>query len=204
MVEVLSCREESERETDKFNQMKYVFIDDPVTSLDDDHLIQLAVNLAQVIKAGSDLDFIITTHNPLFYNVLYNELNSKACYILEKNEDGSYELEERKGDSPQSFAYHHHLIDIIKKAINENKIEKYHFVLLRNLYEKACNFLGYKKWSDLLPDDKEAYATRVMTFYSHKTLSNEEIKEPTDAEKQVVKFLFDHLMDNAKFWKEQR
>lgn len=86
--------------------------------------------------------------------------------------------------------------------IEENKVEKYHFTLLRNLYEKAANFLGYEKWSDLLPDDKEVYAKRVMNFYSHRTLLNEEVKEPTEAEKQTVKLLLEHLIDNAKFWKE--
>ena len=58
------------------------------------------------------------------------------------------------------------------------------------------------KRSDLLPDDKEVYAKRVMNFYSHRTLLNEEVKEPTEAEKQTVKLLLEHLIDNAKFWKE--
>ena len=204
VVSVLNVPEESDRETDKLNQLEYIFIDDPVTSLDDNHLIQMAVNLSDVIrKSESDLKFIITTHSPLFYNVLYNELKIKNNgYMLEKNEDGNYELDTKFGDSNENFSYHHHLIGILKRAIEENKVEKYHFTLLRNLYEKAANFLGYEKWSDLLPDDKEVYAKRVMNFYSHRTLLNEEVKEPTEAEKQTVKLLLEHLIDNAKFWKE--
>ena len=42
----------------------------------------------------------------------------------------------------------------------------------------------------------------ALTFYSHRTLLNEEVKEPTEAEKQTVKLLLEHLIDNAKFWKE--
>lgn len=206
VISVLNVAEESNKETNQFDNIKYIFIDDPVTSLDDNHLIQMAVNLAEVIrKSESNLKFIITTHSPLFYNVLYNELQikkKKGGYMLEKNEDGSYDLDIKYGDSNQNFSYHHHLIDIIKQAIAENRIEKYHFTLLRNLYEKASNFLGYEKWSDLLPDDKEVYANRIMNFYSHRTLLNEEVKEPTEPEKQTVKFLFEHLIDNAKFWKE--
>ena len=53
-----------------------------------------------------------------------------------------------------------------------------------------------------MPDDKELYAARVMNFYSHSALSNEEVSEPTEAEKQIVKVLYNHLIDNAKFWKE--
>lgn len=205
VVTVLNIPEESDRETDKLNKLEYIFIDDPVTSLDDNHLIQMAVNLSEVIRQSeSDLKFVITTHSPLFYNVLYNELKIKNNgYMLEKNEDGSYDLDTKFGDSNENFSYHHHLIGIIKCAIEENKIEKYHFTLLRNLYEKASNFLGYEKWSDLLPEDKEVYAKRVMNFYSHRTLLNEEVKEPTEAEKQTVKVLFEHLIDNAKFWKGQ-
>lgn len=204
VVEVLNNPEVSERETDKFNQLQNIFIDDPVTSLDDNHLIQMAIDLAKVIrKSDSDLKFVITTHNSLFYNVLYNELKiKKNGYMLINNEDGSYELDVRFGDSNKNFSYHHHLIGVIKQAIEDNKIEKFHFILLRNLYEKAANFLGYENWSDLLPDDKEAYASRIMNFYSHRTLLNEEVREPSEPEKQMVKLLLNHLIDNAKFWKE--
>lgn len=69
---------DQERETDNFDNLEYVFIDDPVTSLDENHLIEFAVELAELIKKSeSDLKFIITTHNPLFYNVLSNEFNNK-------------------------------------------------------------------------------------------------------------------------------
>ncbi|MGY0649690.1 MAG: hypothetical protein ACW7DU_16340, partial [Paraglaciecola chathamensis] len=50
VIDVLNVVEESDRETDKFNQLKYVFIDDPVSSLDENHLMQLAVDLASLIK----------------------------------------------------------------------------------------------------------------------------------------------------------
>ncbi|WP_310605304.1 hypothetical protein [Anaerosporobacter sp.] len=203
VINVLNVPDPNDRETDKLNQLEYVFIDDPVTSLDDNHLIQMAVDLAQIIKKSeSGLRFIITTHNPVFYNVMYNELGTKNGYMLCKNEDGSYDIDTRYGDSNKNFSYHQYLISVIKEAIDENKIEKYHFTLLRNLYEKAANFLGYKKWSDLLPDNKEIYASRIMNYYSHRTLLNEEIKEPTEPEKQMVKLLFNHLIDNSKFWKE--
>lgn len=67
IIDVLNVAEPSDRETNQFDQLEYVFIDDPVSSLDDNHLIELAVNLAELIKSNeSDLKFIITTHNPLF------------------------------------------------------------------------------------------------------------------------------------------
>ena len=75
-INVLNEAEEADRETQQFNDLQYVFIDDPVSSLDDTHLIELAVDIAKLIKSStSELKFIITTHNPLFYNVLFNEFN---------------------------------------------------------------------------------------------------------------------------------
>ena len=156
--------------------------------------------------------FIITTHNPLFYNVLYNELGLKKktkekpprAYLLNKNEDGTFEITPKDGDSNNSFSYHLFLKQTIEKAIESNSVQKYHFTLLRNLYEKTANFLGYPEWSQLLPDDKTTYYKRIIQFTSHSTLSNEAVAEPTAQEKQIVQFLLKHLKDNYKFFKEEQ
>ena len=184
--------------------MEYIFIDDPVTSLDENHLIELAVDLAQLIKSSDGVKFIITTHNPLFYNVLYNELNLRCGYMLEKQNDGSCELSEKKGDSNKCFSYHLFLVQTIQKAIDANQIQKYHFTLLRNLYEKTANFLGYPKWTELLPDEKQTYYNRIVQFTSHSTLSNEIVAEPTEPEKQIVKFLLNHLINTKYYRKSQK
>lgn len=203
-INVLNVAEKDDRETDQFNDLQYVFIDDPVSSLDDNHLIELAVNIAELIKSSqSNLKFIITTHNPLFYNVLFNEVGNKSCYMLNQFEDGTYDIPEKKGDSNKSFSYHLYIKYIIEEAIKANAVQKYHFVLLRNLYEKTANFLGYPEWKRLLPDDRQTYYNRVIQFTSHSTLSNEVVPEPTEPEKQTVKFLLDHLVDN-NYWKEEQ
>lgn len=54
----------------------------------------------------------------------------------------------------------------------------------------------------LLPENEELYASRIMNFYSHRTLVNDEIRKLEEPEKQMVKLLFNHLIDNSKFWKE--
>ncbi len=204
-INVLNEAEVGERETDQFNDLQYVFIDDPVSSLDDNHLIELAVNVAELIKSSqSNLKFIVTTHNPLFYNVLYSELGVKEGNILSKNEDGTFVLIPKKGDSNTSFSYHLFLKQAIQVAIDNNTIQKYHFTFLRNLYEKTATFLGYPRWADLLPDDKQTYYNRVIQFTSHSLLSNETVADPTDPEKATVKFLLDHLTTNYNYWKDQQ
>jgi len=206
VVSILNVAEPTERETDQFDQMEYVFIDDPVSSLDENHLIELAVNLAGLIKSSnSNLKFIVTTHSPLFYNVLYNELKSKTCYLLERFEDGTFALLDKQGDSNKSFSYHLYLKQTLEQAIADKNIQKYHFTLLRNLYEKTSNFLGYNQWADLLdsaPGDKEAFLKRIIHFSSHSTLSNEEVAQPTGPEKQTVKLLLDNLVNNYGYWQQ--
>lgn len=205
VITILNVAEPTERETNQFDQLEYVFIDDPVSSLDENHLIELAVNLANLIKSSnSNLKFIVTTHSPLFYNVLYNELNSKLCYLLERFEDGTFALNENHGDSNKSFSYHLYLKQTLEKAIAENNVQKYHFTLLRNLYEKTASFLGYPKWSELLPDDKQAYLNRIIQFTSHSTLSNTVVAEPSGAEKNTVGLLLNHLVSNYGFWQQEK
>lgn len=204
VIAIRNVAEPESRETRQFDQLEYVFIDDPVSSLDDNHLIEVAVNLAGLIKSSeSKLKFIITTHSPLFYNVLFNEFSNKACYMLERLEDGGFTLTEKHGDSNKSFSYHLHLLQTIEQAIAGNRVERFHFTLLRNLYEKTASFLGYPKWSELLPDDKQLYYSRIINFTSHSTLSNEAVAQPTPAEQATVKLLLDHLKNSHGFWQQQ-
>ena len=205
VVETLNIAEKDERGTNQFDELEYVFIDDPVSSLDENHLIELAVNIAELIKSSqSDVKFVITTHNPLFYNVLYSELGLNQGWLLNKNDDGTFEFEDKRGGSNKSFSYHLYLIKILQGAIDNNSIQKYHFMLLRNLYEKTANFLGYAHWTDLLPDDKLLYYKRIINFTSHSTLSNETVAEPTEPEKETLRILFENLIENSKYYKEKQ
>ncbi|WP_018507928.1 AAA family ATPase [Thiobacillus thioparus] len=219
VIGVLNIAEPSDRETDQFNQLEYVFIDDPVSSLDDNHLIQLAVDLAQLVKLNdSNVKFIISTHNPLFFNVLCNEFGSdekteryswKSKWFsksrLEKNGDGSLHLAEQPNDSP--FAYHLHLISQLEEAIKSGQIEKYHFNLLRNILEKTATFLGYKRWEHLLPETDDGlpnpYAKRIVNFSSHSKHAAEEVSPLKPEEKQVLEKLVKHVVERHRFWQEK-
>ncbi len=211
-IEVMNVAEEEDRETDIFNDLEYIFIDDPVTSLDENHLIELAVDLANLIKSSeSDIKFIITTHNAIFYNVLHNEFNSKhdisgykpkhsKKYRLEKLEDGTYVLLDQPDDSP--FSYHLFLLEELLAAISSGNINKYHFNFLRNILEKSSTFLGYKKWSDLLKNidsDPKPYETRIINLSSHSKHSEYETASINENEKRVLKFLVEKLIDVYKF-----
>lgn len=219
VIGVLNITEPEERETNQFDQLEYIFVDDPVSSLDDNHLIQLAVDLAQLVKLNdSSVKFIITTHNPLFFNVLSNEFGSdekthryswKSKWFsksrLEKNEDGRVCLVEQPNDSP--FAYHLHLISLLEGAIKSGQIEKYHFNLLRNILEKTATFLGYKRWEHLLPETDDGlpnpYAKRIVNFSSHSKHAAEEVSPLKPEEKQILEKLVKHVVEQHQFWQEK-
>ena len=217
VIDVLSETEPNDRETNQFDQLEYVFIDDPVSSLDENHLIELAVNLAGLIKSSPpELKFIVTTHNPLFYNVLHNELNSKDSdsgyrpkhskkYRLEKTEDGLFQLKEQSNDSP--FSYHLYLLSELKEAVESGQLKKYHFNFLRNILEKTSTFLGYKNWGDLLPKTDDGspnpYEARIINISSHSKHSGEEIADLTDDDKRVLGYLVRHLIENYSYWQQE-
>ena len=204
IVEILNVSEENERETNQFDDLEYVFIDDPVSSLDENHLIELAVDIAELIKSSqSKLKFIITTHNPLFYNVLYNEFNNADKRYgykpkhsikrrLEKKNDGTYVLVEQTADSP--FSYHLFLLTELEKAIKSGEIKKYHYNFLRQILEKTSTFLGYTGWKELLPHDaQEAYYNRIINLCSHGKHSGEETSLIDDNDKRVLTYLVDSI-----------
>lgn len=193
VIEELNNPEE-ERESERFNDLEYIFIDDPVTSLDENHLISLAVDLAALIKSStSNLKFIITTHNPLFFNVLFNEFKNEKYkkYILKKYEDGSFELDQQNNDSP--FSYHLFLKKELEKVIETGEINKYHFNYLRNILEKTATFLGREKWSELLPKNSEnktnPYETRIINILSHSSHSADETYIINENDKKVLGYL---------------
>jgi len=197
VVQVLNVAEIESRETPQYNNLKYIFIDDPVSSLDDTHLIELAVNISELIKSStSDLKFIITTHNPLFYNVLFNEFNrvrKAKKWLLEKLNYGTFSLKELENDSP--FSYHLFLLSELEKATQPTgEIKKFHFNFLRNILEKTSTFLGYNKWEDLLPQEsREAYYRRIINLSSHSKHNGEEISIVEENDKRVLGFLVNEI-----------
>ena len=201
-VTILNVAELGERETSAFDRLEYVFIDDPVSSLDENHLIELAVDLAQLIKnSESKIKFILTTHNPLFYNVLHNELGKAEKYLLRKLDDNTYELNTQSNDSP--FSYHLYLKTELEQAIRDNQLQKYHFNFLRNILEKTSTFLGYEKWGELLPQNNDGrpnpYESRIINISSHSKHTAEEINELTNNDKRVLGYLVQQLNETYRF-----
>lgn len=226
-IETLNETDVTNRSTDEFNYLEYVFIDDPVSSLDDNHLIELAVSISKLVKRSeSNVKFIIATHNPLFYNIISNELNNKERnrryiegepneginkwiykpnesikYRFNKQLDGNYSLIELENKTP--FSYHLQLlkeIQIVKN--NPNLIKKYHFNFIRNVLEKTATFLGYSNWEKLLPivnGEPDPFANRILNLSSHSAHAGDENGEVQENDRDKLIELVNYLESNYKF-----
>lgn len=230
VIETLNENEVDNRSTDKFNDLEYVVIDDPVSSLDDNHLIELAVSISKLVKRSeSNVKFIIATHNPLFYNVVSNELNNKepnknaslrlpngdiknwiykpnesTKYRFNKHKDGKYSLTEI--DSKTPFSYHLQLLSEIRQAIDDSQIKKYHFNFLRNILEKTSTFLGYPKWENLLPKvngNPDPFANRILNLSSHSAHTGDEVAELQENDKDKLVELVEFLRTEYKFLNQE-
>ena len=188
---------ESDRTTSAFNDLQYIIIDDPVSSIDDTKIITMAIKLIEAIKLyqGNTVKFLITTHHTLFYNVLVNSFvrmrKKSKCdfesYSLSKiNQKFELKIQD---DSP--FSYHLSVKNTIQTAITNNTIEKYHFNLFRNLLEKTSIFLGKNNWSDCIEagENKEKLK-HCLQIYSHSKLSELESSELPIEDKELLKETF--------------
>lgn len=200
----------TEKDDTAFGNLTHIFIDDPVSSLDENHIIELAVDLAQLIKnTESNVHYVITTHNATFYNVLHSQLSKPQGYLLHAKEDGTHELHKKDGSSNVSFSYHLHLMDLLDQAIDQQNVQKYHFTLVRNLYEKTANFLGYPQWTSLLPapptdspQDKDAinpYYKLILNYSSHSKLPTEQVAAIPKREQAVISQLLKHLRQQCNY-----
>lgn len=193
-----------DRPTTDFDNIQYIVIDDPVSSMDDTRIITVALELAKLIsKSKNQLKFLITTHHALFFNVLFNARGrnwDRKNYILSKS-GVDFILKPQGNDLP--FAYHHVAMAEIQKAINDNDIKKYHFNIFRALLEKTANFMGYDHWKKCLEggEHREAF-TKIIDHYSHNKLSDLEYRDITDDEKDEFKAAFLFFMNEYKWSKK--
>lgn len=203
---------ERDKSMDIFNNLEYIIIDDPVSSIDDTRIITVALKLIEIIESNQNnqIKFLITTHHALFFNVLVNSLKNInqnkdkkemkidfKWFSLSKNSQ-IFKLK-KQGDAP--FSYHLRVKDILQKAINDNDVEKYHFNLFRALLEKTANFFGYDNWYDCVSWENGQVLVKLLNHYSHNRLSELEWRELPDDDKKLLAEAFESFITNFK-WKK--
>lgn len=158
-----------------YNWVKYIYIDDPISSLDENNAISVACDLANLLTKQDNegkneilIKTVISTHHSLFFNVLFNEFGRKVKnkkYFLHFNEPADYSLQDTD-DSP--FFHHIATISELKKVVESNKIYTYHFNALRTILEKTASFFGYDKIDKCIYGlEDEVLFKRALELFSH-------------------------------------
>ncbi|WP_061286287.1 AAA family ATPase [Leptospira interrogans] len=189
-------------EEDTYKWVKYIYIDDPISSLDDNNAIAVAGHLAQILKKENNRKkIIISSHHTLFFNVICNELKNAPRFFLSKNEtlDG-YQLQDTD-DTP----FYHHVATLkdLTEAAGSGKLYTYHFNILRNILEKTAHFHGFKNFSECLRqenDDPEGIIyTRMINVLSHGNYSLFEPKEMLEENKVYFKRILNDFLNRYHF-----
>lgn len=188
---------------ESYEWVKYIYVDDPISSLDDNNAILVANHLASLVKSETNtIHTIISTHHGLFYNVMCNELGNAPKYYLYKEQEvrGSvteqvkyvWKIKDLK-DTP--FFHHVSIIKELNKAVSdEGQLYTYHFNMLRNVLEKTAAFHGYNKFSDCIKkfdnDPDEQLYSRMINIFSHGNYSVFEPVEMNDENKTYFKKIY--------------
>ena len=173
--------------TGPYKWVKYIYIDDPISSLDEHNAIVVANHLVQLFRdTPNQLKTVISTHHVLFFNVLSNEIKSLLStknfpqYCLNRSRAHSgYNLVPQKADTP----FFHHVASLVHlyEAAQNDKINTHHFNTLRSILEKTAVFHGYGHFSACIkknPKDADGILhQRFIDLLSHGKYS---LYEPTE------------------------
>lgn len=183
-----------------YDWVTYFFIDDPISSLDDNNAIAVASDLSKLlIKGNGKIKTVISTHHVLFFNVLFNELKNKnsARYFLYKNANDSFTLR-KTNDTP----YFHHVATLseLKRAMESGDIKTFHFNILRSILEKTASFFGFDRFGKCIHGiEDEVLFERALNLLSHGKYSVYEPVDMSQDNKDLFKKILTAFLDKYQF-----
>ncbi len=178
------------RKATTYDWAKYLYIDDPISSLDEQNSVAVAAHLAHLLKDKSNsLKTVISTHHPLFFNVLFNELSrvkgNQFFFLGKPDKTGAYSLVDTT-DTP----FFHHIASLLElhEVARSGQIYTHHFNMLRVIAERTASFLGYDKFEDCIikhQDDLDGILhKRLINLLSHGKYSLYEPREMLEENKR--------------------
>ncbi|MDR6982162.1 wobble nucleotide-excising tRNase [Rheinheimera pacifica] len=188
--------------------VRYLYIDDPISSLDDNNAIAVASHLAQLLKRSDGaIKAVISSHHALFFNVMWNELNERGRsnplqpYFLKGNrQTGSYNL---RYTNETPFYHHIELLEQLHTAVQTDQLYTYHFNILRGILEKTATYHGFKNFSACIKQDADdedgILHARLINVLSHGNYSLFEPREMLEENKQYFKKILSDFMQNYRF-----
>ena len=208
-----------------YDWVKYLYIDDPITSLDDNNAIAVGSDLAKLLRkakgrtkkeivAGSEADgearaertvpdpikAVLSTHHALFFNVVSNELKKETHkkYFLHRPDRGTAYTLRATDDVP--FFHHVAMLAEIQKAAADGKLYTYHFNILRSVMEKTATFFGHDDFSSCIHgvEDEVLYA-RALNLLSHGKYAIYQPMEMVDDTKKLFREILSAFLNKYQF-----
>lgn len=188
-------------EAGPYSWVKYLYIDDPISSLDDNNAIAVASDLANLLRRGrGKLKTVISSHHGLFFNVMCNELKKtkpKTYFFYCEKSAGTYSLR-ATDDTP--FFHHVAMLSELQQAVASNKIYTHHFNMLRSILEKTSTFFGYSDFSDCIHGvEDEVLYSRALNLLSHGKHSTYEPREMVDDNRTLFKNILSAFLAKYQF-----
>ena len=182
-----------------YEWVKYIYVDDPISSLDDNNAIAVASHLAALMK-GEGVKVIVSSHHTLFFNVLCNEISRAEQLFLQKSKyNATYIL---KDTTKTPFFHHVALLKELKKASDTGILYTYHFNILRNILEKTASFHGYAHFSSCIRKgdaENEPVYTRIVNLLSHGNYSLFDPKEMVEENKEYFRNILNNFLEDYNF-----
>lgn len=182
-----------------YDWVKYIYIDDPISSLDENNAIAIAADLARRLKNQDPLKAVISSHHTLFFNVLCNEINKSKRYFLSCDPQG-WQLRDT-GKTPRF--YHVAMLKELHEVAKSGKLLTYHFTILRSIMEKTATFHGFNNVGDIIrrdhDDEDGTLHYRYVQLLSHGNYSLFEPVEMMEDNKEIFCKILQIFMNNYRF-----
>lgn len=182
-----------------YEWVKYIYVDDPISSLDDNNVIAVASHLAALMK-GEGVKVIVSSHHTLFFNVLCNEISRAEQLFLQKSKDNATYI--LKDTTKTPFFHHVALLKELKKASDTGILYTYHFNILRNILEKTASFHGYAHFSSCIRKgdaENEPVYTRIVNILSHGNYSLFDPIEMVEENKEYFRNILNNFLEDYNF-----
>lgn len=207
---------------ESYQGKKYLYIDDPISSLDDNNAISVACDLAKLLRraatrkdetgAPAPIKVIFSSHHALFFNVMCNEIGSrldggpkvthKRYFLYRPNGDGAYTLQATE-DTP--FFHHVATLAELQRAADpkKGKLYTFHFNALRSVMEKTSSFFGHSNIVFCLKvlnnEEDTALFNRALNLLSHGAYAVHEPTEMGEDNKELFRRILSEFITQFDF-----
>jgi hypothetical protein len=206
---------------ESYQSKKYLYIDDPISSLDDNNAIAIACDLARLLRraasrkdqkgAPAPLKVVFSSHHALFFNVMCNELGrtkqgesrvTHKRYFLHRDNGGETYTLRATDDTP----FFHHVASLAElqraAAPGTGTLYTFHFNALRSIMEKTASFFGHADISFCLKalntEDVVLY-NRALNLLSHGQYAIHEPTEMGEDNKELFRRILDDFVTAFQF-----